>query len=130
MEKVQILNSNKKNYVKKEVDNFFFKLREYGIYAFQTENKAKREFLINNKVPFITTLKSKKKSFVDNTTLVDEGYVINFYNLDKKQAKILKEVTKDVFYNLFFYKFKSADSRLEEHDPTKFTGTIELKNFR
>lgn len=114
-----------------QIDRFFEKCRELGIYAFQNESKLKYDFLKKLNVPCLVTLEAKRNYFVEGSDnkLINEGFVIEYTYFDKELFKKVKEEMLYYFRNSFYIKFPKEDLRNVE-DKTHFSGKIEMRNLR
>lgn len=114
---------------KLQIDRFFEVMRKrYSLYAFQNESITKYQFLKDNNYTYLITKNPKRDFFVDENTLVEEGFEIEFNNLTKEQFEDVVFEVKKHFGNIFFYKFPKNDNRGK--DETTLSGKILFKNLR
>lgn len=115
---------------KLQVDRFFEVCRtNLDIFAFQAKSQIEYECLIKHGVCFMITTQAKRDFFIDNNTLVDEGFEIRFNNFDNElMLKVKMEAIKHLG-NKFFIKIVKDDNRTAE-DKTLFSGKIIFKNLK
>lgn len=114
---------------KLKIDRFFETCRnKYNIYAFQNESKLKIEFLAKMSFPSIVTKEAKRKFFINENELIEDGFIMYFYNFSEELYKDIKNEMLNIFKSSFYVKFLKED--LRHQDKNTFDGKILIKNFK
>lgn len=112
------------------VDRFFEVCRtNLHIFAFQDRSQIEIDCLKEHNVRFLVTDSPKRKFFVDENTLIDEGFIIIFNNFNEEVLSKVKYEAIKHFGNKFFIKIIKDDNR---NNPNKesFSGKIKCLNLK
>ena len=115
---------------KLQVDRLFEVCRNnLHIFAFQDRSAIEYDCLKEHNVCYLVTTAPKRKFFVDNNTLIDEGFEIYFNRFTNDLIEKVKYETIKHLGNKFFIKISKDDNRNND-DKTLFSGKIILKNLK
>lgn len=112
------------------VDRFFEVCRvNYHLYAFQNRSDVELECLKKQNVKYLITRNPKRKFFVDNNTLIEDGFEIEFNNFNNDLLNKVKFEAKKHFGNKFFIKVIKDDDRNSDNKEF-FSGKIRCTNLK
>lgn len=115
---------------KLQVNRFFEVCRNnLHIFAFQDRNKLEYACLNEHDVCYLVTTAPKRKFFIDNNTLIDEGFEIYFNKFTNDLIEKVKYEAIKHLGNKFYIKIIKNDNR-NNVDKTVFSGKIVFKNLK
>lgn len=115
---------------KLQVDRFFEVCRtNLHIFAFQDRSAIEVNCLNEHNVRYLITTMPKRKFFIDNNTLIDEGFEIYFNKFSNELIERVKYEAIKHLGNKFFIKFVRNDNR-NEADKSVYSGKIIFKNLK